>query len=128
MATSFRTVLSDVVPEGVTSLLSGSLVDESGAALGSGQLATFKLTLYRLTAGRPVINSRSAISILNTGPGTIDAGGAWTITLDPADNAIAASSKGSESHRALLEWTYGVGGTKSGKHEIEFLVQNLDKV
>ncbi len=126
MADKARTILADVVPEKTTSLISGSLVDETGAALGSAQLATFTMTLYALTAGLPIINSRTDIDILNVGPGTIDVGGNWTITLEPADNAIQ-SGIDSERHRLLLEWTYAAGA-KAGKHEIDFSMRNLDKV
>jgi len=121
------TTLLDVVPEKSTSLLSGSLVDETGAALGSAQLATLTMTLYALTAGLPIINSRTAVNILNAGPGTVDAFGVWTITLEPADNAIQVPGQAAERHCLLLEWTYG-GGAKAGKHEVVFTVRNLEKV
>lgn len=123
-----RTVLPDPVAEGTTCLVTGSLVDETGAALGSSQLQAFTLTLYAVAAGLPVINSRNGISILNAGPGTIDAGGLWTITLAPEDNDIVSTSGPvDETHRMLLEWTYGAGA-KKGKHEIDIRVRNLDKV
>jgi hypothetical protein len=128
VADTARTILTEVVPEGTTSLISGSLVDETGAALGSAQLATFVMTLYALNSTLAVINSRTGVNILNAGPGTISAGGAWTITLTPADNDIVSTpAPTDETHRMLLEWTYG-GGTKAGKHEIDFRVRNLDKV
>ena len=123
MATEPRTVLSSVIPEGATSLITGSLVDEAGAALGSGQLQAFTMTLYALVSGLPIINGRNDADILST----IDAGGLWTITLTPADNAMVGSDAGLEQHRILLEWTYGAGA-KAGKHEIDFPVRNLDKV
>lgn len=123
-----RTVLTDVIAEGATCLISGSLVDETGVALGSAQLQAFTLTLYALLPGLPSINSRTAVNILNSGPGTVDAGGLWTITLTPADNDIVSTPEpADETHRLLLEWTYGAGA-KAGKHEIEIRVRSLDKV
>ena len=128
MAASPRTTLYDITPEGSTSLISGTLVDETGAALGSSQLTAFTMTLYAVIDGLPIINSRSAVNILNAGPGTISAGGAWTITLAPEDNDIVSTSApADETHRLLLEWTYSAGA-KKGKCEIEFRVRNLDKV
>lgn len=123
-----RTILTDVVAEGTTCLISGALVDETGAPLGAAQLQAFTLTLYAVAAGLPIINSRNATNILNAGPGAIDSGGLWTITLEPADNDIVSTPEpADETHRLLLQWTYGAG-TKAGKHEIEIRVRNLDKV
>lgn len=123
-----RTILTDVVAEGTTCLITGSLVDEAGSPLGAAQLQAFTMTLYAVISGLPIINSRNATNILNTGPGTIDAGGLWTLTLAPADNDIVSpSAPTDETHRLLLEWTYGAG-QKAGKHEIELRVRNLDKV
>ena len=121
------TARASAVPEKSTSLLSGQLVDETGAAIPAAQLTTFALTLYAVVTSLPIINSVSAVNILNTGRGTVDGSGNWTITLTPADNAIVGTDPGHEVHRALLEWTWN-GGLKGGKHEVDFLVRNLDKV
>lgn len=126
MSDSIRTVLQDVVAERSTALLSGTLVDETGAALGASSLTTFTFTLYNRST-EVVINSRTATSILNTGPGTVDSSGNWTLTLTPADNAIIGTDQ-SEWHVALLQWTYGVAGAKSGAHEVMYAVRNLAKV
>lgn len=122
-----RTLLATAVPEKSTSLLTGQLVDETGAAIPAAQLTTFALSLYAAISTLPIINSVAAVNILNTGRGTVDSSGNWTITLTPADNAIVGTDPGHERHIALLEWTWA-GGTKGGKHEIEFSVRNLDKV
>lgn len=121
-----RTVLPEVIPEGVTSRITGTLVDETGAPLGSSQVTALTMTLYAVDASLSIINSRSATNILNTGPGTLDVSGNLVITLTPADNDVVGTAPGHEKHRLLLEWAYG--GTKAGKHEIEFAVCNLDKV
>ena len=125
-----RTVLSEVVPEASTSLFSGSLVDEAGEALGAAQLASFRMTLYTLTTGFPIVNALDSVDVLNAGRGTVSAGGAWTITLEPADNAILAANAhlSVELRRLLLEWTYGPAGAKAGRHEIEYQVANLQHV
>ena len=122
-----RTTLNDAVPEQTTCRISGNLVDEAGAALGSGQLSTLVMTLYAEVPGDPIINSISARNILNVNQGTIDAGGNFVITLLPADNALSSQANvASEAHVILLEFTWGSG--KAGKHEIVFTVRNLKKV
>lgn len=122
-----RTVLTDIVGEKTTCRITGALVDEAGAALGSAGLTTLTLTLYALTDTLPIINAVSAVNVLNTGRGAIDAGGSFTLTLLPADNAIQATGSPSELHRALVQWTWSAGA-KAGAHEIDFRVRNLDKV
>ena len=121
-----RTTLTDIVAESTTCRITGALVDETGAALGSSSLTTLTLTLYALTDKLPIINAVDGVNILDTGRGAIDAGGNLTLTLTPADGAIQATGSPSEIHRALLKWTW-LAGAKAGAHEIDFRVRNLDK-
>lgn len=76
-------------------------------------------TLYNYADGS-VINSRSAVSI----PGT---GSTRTITLSPADNVINDDALKREEHRLAITFTYGAGGAKTGKDEIQIIVENLKK-
>lgn len=122
-----RTLLPDTIPEGTTCLITGTLVDETGAPVGSATITTFTMTLYCLMTGLPIINANNAINIKNANQGTLDASGNFTITLKAADNAIMAPvTTGMETHRMLLEWAWPTG--KTGKYEIDLVVRNLDKV
>jgi len=122
-----RVILPDIVAEKTTCRITGALVDEAGVALGSAQLSTLTLTLYALIDTLPVINANTDKDVKNANQGTMDASGIFTLTLAPADNAIQATGATSETHRALLKWTWA-SGTKAGAQEIDFRVRNLEKV
>jgi hypothetical protein len=125
---SVRTTLTDPVAEKATAFLSATITDVDGVtplASADSVLTTLTMTLYLGRVGI-VINSRSAQSIRNENGGTVDSAGALTIRLDPLD-MIIVSGKQSETHIALIEWTWG-SPLKSGKHEIAFTVTNLLKV
>lgn len=122
-----RVELRDIVAEKATCRITGKLVDELGAALGSSQLATLTMTLYALVSGFPILNSNTDKDILNANQGTVDSSGNLVLTLLPADNPIQDDANSVETHRALLKWTYG-GGAKAGAAQIEFKVLNLTKV
>ena len=129
-----RTILMDIVAEKSTCRITGALVDEAGVALGSTQLSTLTLTLYALIDTLPIINSNSDKNIKNANQGTIDAGGIFTLTLAPADNAVMSGVDSLETtgalnewHRALIEWSWA-SGSKAGSHEIDFRVRNVSKV
>jgi len=121
-----RTILPDIVAEKSTCRITGALVDEAGVALGSAQLTTLTLTLYALIDTLPIINTNTDKNVLNANQGTVDAGGIFTLTLAPADNAIATGSL-TEVHRALLKWTWAAGA-KAGLHEIDLRVRNVEQV
>lgn len=115
--------------EKTTLRMTATLVDETGAAIPLAGLTTLTLTLYnRDSATKDIINSVSAVNVLNTGRGTVHAtSGLFTLTLDPNDNTIIDATQDLEWHRALLEGTYN-GGAKAFKQEIDFPVRNLNKV
>lgn len=130
-----RTVLKDangaqlIVAEKTTLRCTATLVDETGAAIPSSGVSALTLTLYnRDSTTKEILNSVSAVNILNTGRGTLHAtSGLLTVTLDPLDNAIVDSASDLEWHRALIEGTYAAGA-KAFKHEIDWQVRNLNKV
>lgn len=130
-----RTILKDangaqvIVAEKTTLRFTATLVDETGAAIPSAGVSALTLTLYtRDSATKEIINSVTAVNILNTGRGTLHAtSGLLTIVLEPNDNAIIDSASDLEWHRALIEGTYAAGA-KAVKHEIDFQVRNLHKV
>lgn len=118
---SVRTVMTDAIPEKTTWRYSGVLNDELAAPIPAASLSTLKLTLYNL-ADLAILNGVSAVSILNTDRGTVDALGNLAITFLPADSPIVDATLGEETHIALIEWTYGA---KAGRHEVEFKVRNM---
>lgn len=130
-----RTILKDasgaqvIVAEKTTVQITATLVDETGAAIPLAGLSSLTLTLYnRDSTAQEIINSVSAVNILNNGRGTVHAtSGLLTLTLLPADNAIIDTAKASEWHRALIEGTYA-GGVKAMKYEVDVQVRNLNKV
>lgn len=67
----------------------------------------------------------------STGAGTYTSGGSCVkesqILLTAADNQILTSTNDLEWHRALIEWTWNAGA-RADKYEIDFPVQNLNKV
>lgn len=129
MAEKIRTTLTDSVAEATTALFTGSFVNETGAAIPAAQLATLVLTLYAVgSATLAIVNGVDRVNVLNTGRGTVDSSGNWTMTLTPADNDVVLTPEPlEETHRMLLEWTYS-GGTKAGKAEIDFRVRSIGKV
>lgn len=126
-----RTSMTRVVPEGATAVITGNLIDETGAAVSSTGIFAFTLTLRLATNGGTIINGRDDTSILNAGPGVVTTSGGFTITLAPADNDIVSSPEpADEKHAALLEWTYSSSGAgaKYGKHEIDYQVRSIARV
>lgn len=120
-----------IVPEKQTQLITGTLLDETGAPIPSAAMGTFTLTLYAPeVATQPIINGVSGTNVLNDGVrGVVHVtNGTVTLTLLPADGAIQDVTQQLELHRALLQWTYGTGGSKSGSYELDWLVRNLNKV
>ena len=130
-----RNVLKDadgkqlLVAERTTLRITATLLDELGVAIPSAGLTALTLTLYsRDHVTQAIINSVSAVNILNSGRGTVHASsGLLTIVLDPADSQIIDTTLDQEWHRALIEGTYA-GGAKAFKSEIDFPVRNLNKV
>lgn len=130
-----RTILKDangaqlIVAEKTTMRFTSTLVDETGTVVPSAGVSALTLTLYnRDSTAKEIINSVSAVNILNSGRGALHAtSGLLTVTLEPNDNAIIDSASDLEWHRALIEGTYA-GGAKAFKHEIDWQVRNLNKV
>lgn len=130
-----RTILKDangaqlIVAEKTTLRFTATLVDETGVVIPAAGVSTLTLTLYnRDSTNKEIINSVSAVNILNSGRGTLHAtSGLLTVTLEPNDNVIIDPASDLEWHRALIEGTYA-GGVKAFKHEIDWQVRNLNKV
>jgi hypothetical protein len=121
-----RTTLTDEMAEGASAKLTATITEEDGV---TGFLpSALTLTLFTEEDGA-IVNGVSAVDILNTGRGTVSAGGALVCNLTPADMVIVnpRAGKADEVHVALFEWTWD-GGNKKGKHEVAFTVTDLSKV
>ena len=115
------------VQERTTAVYIATIKDENDVGIPAASLTTLTLTLY--TASGTIINSRDGQNVLNTNNVTVNTEGMLTWTMQPADNAIiGANSPAIERHNALFEWTYGLAGIYSGKHEVYIHVTNLDQV
>lgn len=117
-----------IVAEGSSHQITATLLDESGAAVQLAVISALTLTLYnRDSATKEIINSVSAVNILNAGRGTVHpTTGRLTLELLPGDSTIVDVNNDLEWHRALIEGTYG--GGKALKYEIDWQVRNLAKV
>ena len=113
-----RTTITTEIAENADTILAATFVDEAGATLSS--LDSLTLTLWEEST-EDIINSRDASDVSAS-----LTGGVLSLALATADNAIV-TSKLTERHVALFEWTYD-SGTKLGKHEVVFTVTNLVKV
>lgn len=121
---AYRVNIKEPKVEGATALIEGDLVDEQGQAIDGTALTTLTLTLYDEDTD-DIINNRDGVNILNTGGGSVDANGNFSLELAIADMVIVTSSKRREQHIALVEWTYPTG--KGGAQEFAFQVINLHR-
>lgn len=112
-----KTTFTDPKPAGTTIVYKCVIEDESGNAIAAANLSTLTLSIVD-AASRQVVNGVSAVSILNTGRGTVDASGNLVLTLLPADTALLVSTDSAEDRSLLLAWTYS--GGKVGEHEAQF--------
>ena len=126
MLMPFLTVITSEIAEGVTARITGTILDDTGTPIPTAALTTLKLTLFDKRS-LAILNSRSAVSVLNTAGGTVDSNGLLTMILSPADNAIVAQSPVSETHVALFTWTYNAGAA-TGRAQVEFTIANLSLV
>lgn len=129
---SIRTYTTEIIPESSTAVVTVPLLDEDGAAIANTDLTTLVFTLA--DPDGTIVNGRSDVDIFNAGPGAIDGSGVLTLTLTPADTAVATAIAQSTAQQALaaagirrpaprayrvvvLEWTYSAGA-KTGRHEV----------
>lgn len=117
----------DPVPAGSTFVYGGTFKDESGNAIAASDLVSLTLTLVDTVSGA-IVNSVNAVDVLNTGRGTVSAGGVFAITLgqhpNEADTALLDSTDSQEDRSIVLEWTYS-SPAKTGRHEKQFTVEAL---
>ncbi len=104
---------TDVFNELATGYVEADSKDESGVALGSGDIIHILMTLYDVASGG-VINNRLLQDVKNANDVTIDASGNLAYTVQPADNIIVDSAiavGSTEDHVAHLVWCWGTGIT-----------------
>ena len=129
MSRSTLTIEERRVDEKSTAKYTATLKDESEIAIPLSSLTTVTLTLYDKTKDS-IINSRNGQNVLNANNVVISSAGVLVWTMQPEDNAIITTTlrnNAYEKHVALFQFTWS-SGTKSGKHELEYEVRQLNKV
>lgn len=111
------------VKEDSTYQVTGTFKDESDVAIAAASLTTVKMWLSDHLG--TVINARTAIDILNAGPGVVSSAGLLTLTLLPADNPIVGSDT-TERHLLVIEWTWA--STKKSHENIFLMLVNDSEI
>lgn len=101
-------------------------LDDTNNPVDTSQLFTVTLSLYEAST-KQTINGRNGVDIKNANGGSFNATGLLTLTLSDADNVIVLPARASESHVALISWTWA-SGAKTGRKELHFTVPNQPKV
>lgn len=103
-----------------------ALVDDDGAVLAS--IVDCWLTLYDVgTPEGTVVNGLNRTSIKNTARYSF-MGGYLTVKLTHDDLAIDPDATKRYTRRnALVEYSYGTGGAKTGTQEWYFIVRHVDR-
>jgi len=118
--------IAEPIAEKTTAKITFTLKDEADTVIPLDQIATLTLTLYN-EESRTIINARDAQNVLNLNNVTVHAtSGLVTWLLQSADTSIETATKRYETRVALFAWTFA--STKSGKRQIRYKVQNLEKV
>jgi hypothetical protein len=115
------TLLTDIVLQGTSAVFTMLLKKEDDSVLGVSELAYLRLSYFDKET-QSIINNRDEQNSLNVNNVTVDSDGLVTWTMQILDSVIIDNRKELERHRAIFEWSWGVG--KVAKHEIEFDVGN----
>ena len=105
----------------------GRFKDETGAEIPLAQLNSLKLWWYALDETLTVINSVSAVSILNADRGEVAVDGLVTITMLPADAIILVDANLTEDRIMLFEVKWAAGA-RQAYHEVKWRIRNVGKV
>jgi hypothetical protein len=126
--TPITLLLSSPVPARSTARYIVALLDEGGSAIALSALQSLALTLVD-TASGAIIEGVSQVDILNTGRGSVSAGGVLTLILLPADTALYGRfAAGRQKRSIVLDWRFvdaATGQLATGRHEARFAIQAL---
>lgn len=118
--TSFNDRLAQPLASGATLVYKAKLVDENDAPITASNLTTLVLSILDTKTGA-VVNSVDETDILNVDRGSVDSVGNLIVILDPEDTTISGKS----ADRSLVfTWTFA-GGTKTGRHQLDFKIISL---
>lgn len=125
---AYQTIIKDNdIAKKSSAQITAQVQNEAGAGISSANLTALTLTLYVKDSAGSIINSRNKQNVLNANGVTVDTSGNLVYQMAPDDNVIINTGKLKEKHIALFEWEWSAG-TKKGKHEIEFVVTNMENV
>jgi hypothetical protein len=114
---------SDSCADGSTFVFEGKLQDQAGTAVGSAELQSLTLSVAD-TNTKAIINSVSALDILNTGRGRVDDQGNLAVTLLPADTALQDPNSSREYRSLIIDFVYNRGSSK-GRHQVNIVIVAL---
>jgi hypothetical protein len=114
---------SDSCADGSTFVFEGKLQDQAGTAVGSAELQSLTLSVAD-TNTKAIINSVSAVDILNTGRGRVDDQGNLAVTLLPADTALQDPNSSREYRSLIIDFVYNRGSSK-GRHQVNIVIVAL---
>lgn len=117
--------------EGTSPCLTGTLLDDDGAAINPASVSSVKFTLYDKKSTRDVINSRSAVEVLLNAIGSTDefrisAQGVFSFVFTAADMKIVTTAKDSEPHifEFLILYTDALARSRKAAILGEMVVKN----
>jgi hypothetical protein len=110
---------------GATRIYSAQIVTiDDGSGVSASDLATITLTIVNTLSGS-VVNGVSQVDIFNTGRGTLDTNGNLTIKLLPADTSMDDVPGIPQVQRSLIiDWAT-IGGSVTGRHQVNFILVAL---
>lgn len=121
--------------ESTSPCLTGTLLDDEGAAINPAAVSSVKFTLYNAVATRDIINSRNAVEVLTGAPVStnelaISNEGEFSFVFNPNDMVILDTAKEQEPHVFEFYLSYADALARSRKAVIigQMVVINRKKV
>jgi hypothetical protein len=127
MSTPWLHLETEETPEGTTIVVSGTIKDETGVALGAAELTALTATLYAQRDPTKVVTDWDTRDVKGVGGGTFDAAKKFTLRIPPAANAPFYPTYSGEVRVLLLEWTYNAGAD-AGLQQVHYPIRNLPHV
>jgi hypothetical protein len=113
---------SKPVAAGESAVLTGIVYDDADNALPAVSLTSLTLSLVDTATGA-IINSVSAVNILNADRGAVDGAGNLSVLLGPADTALSAGV--TEAERSMVfVFTWG-SPLRTAKTQVDFKIKAL---